>query len=289
MIRLINAEFFKLRKRLMTRVLLFVLMGVTAVACLVLLAISRRVITGPGLGMMQGGAGTINPLGLPLALPIALSIISTLGAVLAVILSANSIGSEYSWRTIRTMLICSEGRLKLLGAKLIAVAALVLIGMVIGLATGFAMSLVTTAIGGYAFDFSFATSQFLWEQFLQFWRVFYVLVPYILLGFLFAVVGRSVMPGSALGIGVLFLEPIATAFMGTAGGWIARIPDYLLAANVRVITSMGSPPQFITAQPEAVISSQTTGTAHAFITLALYNIVFIAAAFYLFRKRDVTG
>jgi len=272
----------------MTKVLLFALVGITAVACLVLLAISKAVVTGPGLEMTQG-AGIANPLGLPLALPIALSIISSLGVVLAVILSASSIGSEYNWRTIRTMLICSEGRLKLLGAKLIAVGALVLIGMAIGLATGFVMSLITTAIGGYAFDFSFATRQFLWDQFLQFWRVFYVMTPYMLLGFLFAVVGRSVMPGIALGIGVFFLEPIATAFMDAAGGWIAKIPNYLLRANVRVITAMGGLPQLITAETEADVLNQVPGTSHAFITLALYSLVFIAVAFYLFRKRDVTG
>ena len=289
MIRLVSAELFKLRKRLMTKVLLFVLVGITAIACLVLLAISKAVITGPGLEMPQGGTGIANPVGLPLALPMALSIISSLGVVLAVILSASSIGSEYNWRTLRTMLICSEGRLKLLGAKLIAVGTLVLIGMVIGLATGFVMSLITTAIGGYAFDFSFVTRQFLWDQFLQFWRVFYVLMPYMLLGFLFAVVGRSVMPGIALGIGVFFLEPIATAFMDAAGGWIAKIPSYLLRANVRVITAMGGPPQLITVETEADVLNQVPGTSHAVITIALYSLVFIAVAFYLFRRRDVTG
>ena len=289
MIRLLNAELFKLRKRLMTRVLLFVLIGITAAACFVLLAISRAFIADTGLDMIQGGSGVVNPLGLPMALPLSLSIASSLGVVLAVILSASSIGSEYSWRTMRTMLICSEGRLKLLGAKLIAVAILVLTGMVIGLATGFVTSLITTAIGGYAFDFSFATGQFLWGQFVQFWRVFYVLTPYMLLGFLFAIVARSVMPGIAMSIGVFFLEPIAAAFMGAAGGWIARMPNYLLSANVRAITATGGPTQLIRAGTESSVLSQAPTTAQALITVALYSLAFIAVAFYLFRRRDVTG
>jgi ABC-2 type transport system permease protein len=289
MARLIAAELFKLRKRLMTRMLLVVLVGVISITCLVLLAISRATIGGPGLEATPGQAGLVNPLGLPLALPIALSIISSLGVVLAVILSASSIGSEYNWRTIRTMLICSEGRLKLLGGKLIAVALLVLAGMALGLATGLVMSLLTTAIGGYVFDFSFATGQFLQDQLLQFWRVFYVMMPYMLLGFLFAIVARSVMPGIALSIGVFFLEPIATAFMNVAGGWIAKVPNYLLRANVRAITATGGLPQWITVEGENGIASQTPGTAHAFITIALYSLAFIALAFYLFRKRDVTS
>jgi len=289
MTRLIRAELFKLRRRLMPKVLVSVMVGVMAILYLILLAISRAILDGRGLNMSQGFEAMTNPLGLPIALPFALSILSSFGVVLSVILSASSIGSEYNWRTIRTILICSEGRLKLLGAKLIAVAALVLLGMVIGLATGFTMSLITTAIGGYAFDFSFATGAYLWDVFLQFWRTFYVLIPYLLLGFLLSIAGRSVMPGIALGIGAFFLESVVTGFMRAADGWVARVPDYLLIANVRVITAMGSSPPLIGTGIEGDIANQAPGTAHAFITLALYSLAFMALAFYLFRRRDVTG
>jgi len=285
--RLISAELFKLRKRLMTRVLLFVLVGIMVVLYLLLLAISKFTIPAhgpPEIGDIQ------KLLGLPVALPFALSILSSFGSVLAVILIASSVGNEYNWRTIRTMLICSESRLRLLGAKLISAGILILIGMVIGLATGFIMSLITTAIGGYSFDFSFATGGYLWDQFLQFWRTFYVLIPYVLLGFLFAIVGRSAMPGIALGIGVFFLESIVTTFMSLAGGWIADIPKYLLTANVRAITSLANLPRgFGMGMAADNASSQLSGVPHAFITLAVYSILFIILAFYLFRKRDVTA
>ena len=287
MTRLINAELFKLRKRLMTRVLLFVLVGIMIVLYLLLLAVSKVAI--PVHGSEE--IGTIqNLLGLPLALPFALSILSSLGTILAVILIASSVGTEYSWRTMRTMLICSESRLKLLGAKLVAAGILILIGMVIGLATGFLMSLITTAIGGYSFDFSFMTGGYLWDQFLQFWRTFYVLMPYALLGFLLAVVGRSAMPGIALGIGIFFLESIITAFMSLAGGWIARIPDYLLSANVRAITAQSNLPQGMSmGMGGNGLSDQLPELWLAFVILAGYSLFFIGLAFYLFRKRDVTG
>jgi ABC-type transport system involved in multi-copper enzyme maturation permease subunit len=200
-------------------------------------------------------------------------------------------GNEYNWRTIRTMLICSEGRLKLLAAKLISGSILILIGMVIGLAAAFITSLITTAIGGYAFDFSFATGGYWWAQFLQFWRTFYVMIPYLLLGFLFAIVGRSAMPGIALGAGVLFLESIITAIMYIAGGWIAQIPDYLLTANVSAIANVTKLLQDtgLGNLMGAVGFGQLPGVTHAFITLAIYSLVFLIVAFYLFRKRDVTG
>jgi len=285
--RLISAELFKLRKRFMTRVMLFVLVGIMVVIYLLLLAVAK--VTIPAHGPSEIGA-IQNLLGLPIALPFALSILSSLGSVLAVILIASSVGNEYNWRTIRTMLICSEGRLRLLGAKLISAGIFILMGMVIGLATGFIMSLITTAIGGYAFNFSFATGGYLWDQFLQFWRTFYVLIPYVLLGFLFAIVGRSAMPGIAVGIGVFFLESIVTALMRLAGGWVAEIPNYLLTANVNAITSLANLPQVFRAGMGAGnASSQTPGLLHAYTTLAIYSLVFIVIAFYLFRKRDVTS
>jgi ABC-2 type transport system permease protein len=285
--RLIGAELFKLRKRLMTRVLLFVLVGITIILYLLLLAVSKIAIPAHGSAEM----GEIqNLLGLPMAIPFALSILSSLGSVLAVILMASSVGNEYNWRTIRTVLICSESRFKLLGAKLISTGILVLIGLGIGVATGFIMSLITTAIGGYSFDFSFATGGYLWDQFLQFWRTFFVLIPYVLLGFLFAIVGRSAMPGIALGIGILFLESLVTTFMRLAGGWIAQVPDYLLAANVRVITSLANLPQgFNQGMGIGNASAQLSGITHAFITLTGYCLVFVTLAFYLFHKRDITA
>ncbi|OGO36529.1 MAG: hypothetical protein A2147_10475 [Chloroflexi bacterium RBG_16_57_8] len=96
MTRLIYAELFKLRKRSLTRILLFVLMGILVIMYLILLAISNAVVPeGPG-----GGLTNIrNVLGLPVAIPFALSMLASLGAVLAVILMASSMGNEYNWRT----------------------------------------------------------------------------------------------------------------------------------------------------------------------------------------------
>jgi ABC-2 type transport system permease protein len=229
-------------------------------------------------------------LGLPLAIPFALTILSSFGAVLAVILSASSIGNEYNWRTIRIALISGEGRLKFLGAKFVSFVILIVIGMLIGLATGFIMSLITTAIGGHPFDFSFITGSYLWEQFLQFWRTFFVLMPFMLLGSIFAIVGRSAMPGISIGIGILFLEPIITSFMGLAGGWVAKIPDYLFNANVNAINSLNKlplPGGFSGAMVGS--SSHPPSVTHAFVVLSVYIVVFVVAAFYVFRRRDVTG
>ncbi len=288
MTRLIKAELFKLRKRGMTRILLFVLMGILAVLYLVLYAVSRaNVPTGPG-----GGPGQVNlqtVLGLPVAIPFALNILASLGTVLAVILMASAIGNEYNWRTIRNTVTASESRFKLLGAKLISVFIFVLIGMVIGLITGFAMSMLTTAIGGTGFNFSFLTGTYVWDQFLQFWRTFFVMLPFMFLGFMLSIAGRSAMPGIALGIGVLFFEPIITGLMSLAGGWVANIPNFLLGANVRAITALANLPAGFRGGMGGGADTSTPSVMHATIVLSIYAAAFVFYAFYLFKKRDVTG
>lgn len=289
MTRLIGAELFKLQKRMMTKVLLLILVGIMVVFYLLLFAISKVTFPSTGGGAQMGEIK--NLLGLPVALPFAMSMLASFGSVLAVILVASSMGNEYNWRTIRTALTCSEGRLKFLGAKLAAAGILILIGLVVGLAAGFVMSLITTAIGGYAFDFSFATGSYLWAQFLQFWRTFFVVIPYALLAFLFSIVAKSAGPGIGLGIGVYFLESIITVFMGFAGGWIAQIPKYLLNANVSAITALAQLPSGFRSGGGmgGGLSETLPSIPHAYITLSLYSLAFIGIAFYLFRTRDVTG
>jgi ABC-2 type transport system permease protein len=287
MLRLINAELFKLRKRAMTSILLFVLVGILIIIYLILLAVSNANLPIPRAD--EGMPRIVNLLGLPVAIPLAFMFLAGLGSILAVILVASSMGNEYNWRTIRTLLTSSESRFKLLCAKLISAILLILLGMVIGVVTGFIMSLITTAIGGYKFDFGFATGSYMWDQFLQFWRTFYVMLPYIFLGFLLSIVGRSAMPGIALGIAILFFEPVITGLMNLAGGWISEIPAYLLGENVNAITALADLPSGFGGGFGFRAIGEMPSITHATIVLGVYSVVSLVLAFYLFRKRDVTS
>jgi len=282
--RMIGAEFLKLRKRQMTWVLLSILVGIIVLVNLLLLAISK--VKTPGTGI---GAGNIAALlGLQSAVPFSFSMMASFGTVLAIILTASSMGGEYNWKTIRPALVSSESRFKFIVAKLVSLGVLILIGMLIAVIAGFIMGLITTGLGGNAYSFSFLTGSYVWMQFLQYWRTFYVIMPFALLGFMMAIVGRSAMPGIATGIGVVFLEAIITTFMTAAGGWIANVPAYLLNANVTAITALNKLPGRFGGGgggTDTTIPSLT----HAFVILGLYSIIFLVFSFYLFRKRDVTG
>jgi ABC-type transport system involved in multi-copper enzyme maturation permease subunit len=232
--RMIGAEFLKLRKRQMTWVLLGILVGIIVIVNLLLLAISKLKTPGPGIGSRN----IATPSGLQSAIPFAFSMMASFGSLLAIILTASSISSEYSWKTIRPALVSSESRFKFIVAKLVSLGGMILLSMLIGVIAGFVMGLITTSLGGNAYNFSFFTSSYAGTQVLQYLRTFYVIMPFALLGFMMAILGRSAMPGIAAGVGFLFLEAIIAAFMKAAGGWIAKVPAYLLNANVTAITAL---------------------------------------------------
>ncbi len=288
MTRLIGSELFKIRHRALTWILLYILIAIVVILYLVVFAVSR--LTVPGTGSNGPAIGELtNILGLPLAIPFSFFILSFFGAVLAVILMGSVVGNEYNWRTIRIALISSESRFKFLAAKLSAVLIVVLIGMVITVAVGFIMSLITNAAGGYAFDFSFATASYGLDQFIQFWRTFFIILLFSLMGFLFAIVGRSALPGIAVGIGVGFLEPIITALMRLAGGWVANIPNYLFTANVNAINALNTLPEGFRAGGPGGTNTSLPPVNQAYLVLGVYIVVFVVIAFFLFRQRDVTG
>ena len=83
-----------------------------------------------------------------------------IGVVLAVVLVANGMGSEYGWNTIRPYLLCSESRLKMFTSKLIADAIFIVAGMIIGVITVILLGVLFTAIRGFSWSLGSGTVEF---------------------------------------------------------------------------------------------------------------------------------
>jgi ABC-type transport system involved in multi-copper enzyme maturation permease subunit len=260
---MISAEMLKLSSRTMTKVFLIIIVVIIVLANLLIFAATKNTVS-----TSQGGMGPLHNDLLASAIPSALAIFSFFGLFLAAIFTASSVGNEYGWKTIRTELISSESRFKFLTAKLISITIFILLGMVIAVVVGFITRLITVGLDGYSASLSFFTGTYAWNQVLQFLRTFFVIMPYGLLAFLMAVVGRSAMPGTATSIGVFFLESIITAIMRGVHGWVSHIPDYLFSANVNAIQALNN-------QGSAVQINGNGGAAglpsapHAFLVLSL--------------------
>ena len=294
MIRLIKAEIFKLRKRAMTYILLLILIGFIVLV----LSISQANAMNSHNAMTTVDNGVYTTTMIPLVagdvhfledtITGVMSILGSVGMILAVVLVANGMGSEFSWNTIRPYLLCSESRLKMFTAKLIAAGIFIIVGLIIGLIIAITLGSLFTAIRGFSWDLGSSTASFTGHQLLIFVRTLYVMLPYILLAFLFTVLGRSTAAGIGFGIGASVLESIITGLMLMAHGWLAKIPNYLLTPNIQKINSLAQSSGGLTINMGSN-TIQTPSSIHAFIVLAVYCVAFIVISFTLFQKRDVTG
>jgi ABC-type transport system involved in multi-copper enzyme maturation permease subunit len=279
---MISAEMLKLTNRTMTKVFLIIIVVVVVLANLLIFAATKNTTTvGPGANPTTDQLYS--------AIPSALSIFSFFGLFLAAILIASSVGNEYGWKTIRSELISSESRFKYLTAKLVSLTVLIIVGMLIAVVVGCVTRLIVVGVNGDSLSLSFFTGTYAWNQFLGFLRTFFVIMPYGLLAFLMAIVGRSAMPGIATSIGVFFLESIVTAIMRGVHGWISHVPDYLLSANVNVIQALNNESGAVRIGGNGGTAAALPSAPHAFIVLSLYSLVFLVLGYYLFKKRDVTG
>ncbi len=293
MARLIKAEIYKLRKRSMTYILLAILVGFIALF-LSIMQVAEASSTNTttivnGVATTQAvKAVAANVYFMKDAISVGITLSCGLvGLVLAVILISNATGSEYGWNTMRPYLLCSESRLKMAAAKLIAAAIFIIAGIIIGVVFAIFLGALFTALTGYSWNLGMGTMSFTGHQLLNIVRGLYTILPYILLAFLFTMLGRSTAAGIGFGIGAYVAESIITGVLSLTHGWLAKIPNYLLSINVSKINSLAQSSGGVSIN---IGSSSTAPSAlHAFIVLAVYCVVFTAISLTIFQKRDVTG
>jgi ABC-2 type transport system permease protein len=284
--RLMAAEFFKLRKRMMTWVVALIGVGLVMLLYSVLWSTSVRVAQFGDHDQFTG-IDLRQALFLPGAVPYGLQIVGGFGAILAMILAAGSIGSEYAWGTVRLMATASSGRIRMLTAKLIVVFGLTAAGVLLLVATALLYSLVIALYYGDA-SASFLTATFIREQLGSYGRTLLVLAPYVTLAFSVAVLGRSTLAGVGTGMGVAFAEPLIDGLMRAAGSPWKDIPNYLLNTNRQIILLQNQVPAVL---PRLGGGREDLAGAlsppMAGLLLAAYTVAFIAIAMTVFRRRDI--
>ncbi len=280
MLDMIRGELFKLRKRNLTWILAVVL---AAYFCLIFFATYGIVSNPPG----RMPAEVIEHIKASLQFPKAANLIfhtaNNIGIILLIILTASSIGSEYGWGSIRQILTRNGTRHNLVFSKLISLLIITFIGLVISVIVGFILTVITSALLN-TIGWDFVTAAFLQEQLQNFGWTLYSLLPYILLTAFFAFLGRSAIAGIGGGLGFFFVEAIAVGIFNQAGGWLAKIPNYLIGPNVEAII-----PESVFAQGPFSFNGEPLSALHSSITIAVYCIALVLISLWLFKKRDLTA
>jgi ABC-2 type transport system permease protein len=285
--QLISAEFFKLRKRMMTWVLAAILVGLVVLLYTVLWSTSVRVET---FGERRGftGLDLRRALFLPGAVPYGLQIVGSFGAILAMILAAGSVGSEYAWGTVRLMATASSGRMRMLTAKLIVVFGLTAAGTLLAVAVAVTYAYIIATYYGEASG-SFITGTFIQNELASYGRTLLVLSPYVSFAFAVAVIGRSTLAGVGSGLGVAFIEPIIGGLMRLGGSPWKDIPDYFLSTNRQIVMLQNAVPAVLPRIGGGgdAVDAGALSPFYAGALLLTYTVVFIALALIVFRRRDI--
>lgn len=148
----VQAEIYKLRRNPTSKVLLVLLIVFLALnyfAAYLLLAFpAEDVPEALEASLREAEAQAVLNLTLPTSLLFSLRVATDFGALLVVVLAAVAVGSEYSWGTLRTLLLNQPDRIRLLGAKVAAVSIVAALGLIAGLFAGTVMSAIITILMG---------------------------------------------------------------------------------------------------------------------------------------------
>lgn len=308
MFKLINTEFFKLRKRWMPYVLLMVML------VFILLPIALNYINyndtvaqhpdidpgeiyeqyqdSPGnttITVVPGGpdpidmektmvstrlAGWMRSLVLPDAMSGIFNSLSGLGMFLVILFSASVAGTEYGWGTIRQVIARGTSRPAYLTSKLTTIALAIILGVVTVLVVGLVVTIITSML---------ITGSIEWAGFARYFfsslvHTLLVVAVYLSMAAAFAVILRSAMAGMAVAAAWFIGETIIVALLSMSATWLAEISEYLISYNANQVLVLNN------------FSSAGDGEPWKAVGILLaYIAVFISATYYFLRRQDLTA
>ena len=281
--RILAAELLKVRKRWLPYILLL-----PAVAALAFQTFFGYFV----IWRSEHDVGGLHVSALPWSLASLLDLTQFLGAILLGILAASVAGTEHGWGTVRQALVRGQTRSQYLTAKLLGLAALGATSFLFLLGLGILFSIIVTALEGRSVTLDLPGGEGVspGEAVLMVLRAAYGMVPYVLLAFTLAVMGRSTTLGLAGVLVYVMVEAIVLGILGGVGGATADAQAYFIGHNVVALLAANQVGQvniFSLALRDNPPPSELPDPTVAALVLALYCFVFLAIAFVVFQRRDL--
>jgi ABC-type transport system involved in multi-copper enzyme maturation permease subunit len=292
LLRLIEMELYKIRRRTMSTVLSSIsIIATLGLFGLIALAAYFSISNGTSLESVRN---VTEALRLPRSLALTEQLLLTLGQILIIILVSTIVGGEYNSGTIRLMLTRGPTRTQFLLSKVGAAIACIGIGVVVvtvlGVLTGQLLNLAT----GVTTDFAFFSVTWSIHVLLYLLIIMLGLFTYAMMALFLSTLGRATATGLA---GVLtwsfLVEPVIEIISnfgrnisGPAGSFFQSLPDYLIGTNISALLDNQSQYVFPTS---SVIQIAGVSDIHALLVLAAYIVLFIGLAWWITMRRDVTN
>jgi ABC-2 type transport system permease protein len=292
---LFMAEWLKLRRRPMAWALLAIFLGLLLLAqglWALVLALHLGAIGGVQLDALA--PAQLEQIKLQLSFPgvfgAVLGQVNGSGGILAIILAAGALGSDYSWGTMRTLLARAPARGTYLLAKTLALLLGLLLAILIALAIGALLALVTSAWLGLPGQLS---GRDLLALPVGIARALLVILPYLLATLACAAWGRSVLAGVGGGLIFLALDVGAGSLssLGLVNELVRFMLNLLLQPNINTLVVLNGQ---LFGLDQAVLASaldlaSLPSPLQATLVVLLYCAGFAYTAWRSLARRDVTG
>ena len=210
--RLFRANLGKLRRRPASWVTFLLLVGLLALLVFFIVVATRQ-INDP-----QTALGARQFVTFPAAYELVLQLVLSLGGLLAVTYGAAIAGSEWTWGTLKAAVARGESRVLYTAAGYAGVAFCTWIGVVGAFLAGVAVTVLAALVVGAPLD-GMTDVEALSRMPELFARAFLAVSMNAALGFAIATVARSQIAGIGVGIGVFFLEGVASVFLPEVLKW----------------------------------------------------------------------
>jgi ABC-2 type transport system permease protein len=211
-------------------------------------------------------------------------------AIFVGILTSSTVATEYNWGTVRAALTRGQPRWQFLAMKLLGTAIICVAFLLAALAAGVLFSLLATSAEGAPITLDVAGGPSLPEIGLMILRAALGIIPYGLLAFALALIGRSTALGIAATLGYMLGEGIIVAVLESIGGVAADLREIALGHHVASLIAanrIGSGDYVSIAAREVPVSAELPDVWVATIVILLYCAAFAAIAFFVFQRRDV--
>jgi ABC-2 type transport system permease protein len=205
------------------------------------------------------------------------------GGVLALMLGVLTFGSEYGWGTLKMLFIQRPGRLRVFGAKLLALAATLIPFVLVVFALGALSSYVSALREGAEVEWPSA-----WVLLRGLAAGWLILAVWAALGVVLAVLSRGT--ALATGIGILYalvIEGLLSA-LASQVSLLDRLVEFFLRANAySLVTGLGVPIDDMANNGPGSFSGPFVDSVQALLVLGSYAAAFLAIAGWILRRRDV--
>jgi len=230
------------------------------------------------------------PLRLPTSLSLAIQVALSAGTILIIILIGSSAGGEFSIGTVRLMYTRGPTRLQFLLAKVGVAALCAAIGILTITITGILIGQMLNTLSSIPQILDFLSPGWIAHALLYLLIAMLDWFIYATIAIFFGTLGRSTVAGIVGALTWLFLEPIlgsilrlaGTFSQGTFGNFLKTIPDYFISNNTGAL--LQNQGQYIFGG-----SGSSLSDIHALAVLIAYVAVFIGLSWWINERRDVTN